>query len=141
MYGNSVLILLIFLIHLSSSSFGQVKTGPVKKKPAKGATTKTGKGKPKSTTKKQTVPMAAKTDTVRLNADTAATVKFTQVNPDSASGDSVELAVESGKSDLNDEVKYQAEDSVIYDAAASKVYLYHKAKVDYTNLTLVAEYI
>ena len=141
MYRNSVLILLIFLIQLSSSSFGQVKTGPVKKKPAKAATTKSGTGKPKSTTKKQTVPMAAKSDTVRLKADTAATVTFTQVNPDSASGDSLELEVGSDKSDLNDEVKYQAEDSVIYDAAASKVYLYHKAKVDYTNLSLVAEYI
>lgn len=48
---------------------------------------------------------------------------------------------EDGQSDLEDEVKYHAEDSVLYDAANSRVYLYHNAKVEYTNLTLTAEYI
>jgi len=49
--------------------------------------------------------------------------------------------IDSTETDLKEEVKYLAEDSVIYDAAASKVYLFHKAKVDYTNLSLSAEYI
>lgn len=61
--------------------------------------------------------------------------------PDSVPGDTSRSAAENDKSDLEDEVKYTAEDSVIYDAAASKVYLYHNARVDYTNLTLTAEYI
>lgn len=58
-----------------------------------------------------------------------------------SSGDTLDFESQATKSDLDDEVKYTAEDSVIYDAAASKVYLYHNAQVEYTNLNLKAEYI
>ncbi len=43
------------------------------------------------------------------------------VLPDSVPGDTSRSAAENDKSDLEDEVKYTAEDSVIYDEAASKV--------------------
>lgn len=63
-------------------------------------------------------------------------------NGDTTVADTVKFVQEgSVKSDLEDAVKYNAEDSVLYDAANSRVYLYHKAKVEYTNLTLTAEYI
>lgn len=51
------------------------------------------------------------------------------------------LNAETEKGDLEDQVTYTAEDSIIYNTEGSKVYLYHKAKVDYTNLSLTAEYI
>jgi hypothetical protein len=73
--------------------------------------------------------------------DSIATVRINSVTNDTTGKDTLDLDVETDDGDLKDEVKYQAEDSVIYDAAASKVYLYHKAKVDYTNLSLTAEYI
>ena len=65
-------------------------------------------------------------------------------NLDSLAADSVltdSTNATSSGGDLQEEVKYTAEDSVIYDAAVSKVYLFHNAKVEYTNLTLTAEYI
>lgn len=51
------------------------------------------------------------------------------------------LAADSGKQALEAEVKYNAADSVVYDASASKVRLYGNATVDYTNLNLSAAYI
>ena len=60
-----------------------------------------------------------------------------------ADGDSSLLAMEpdSSRQSLEDEVKYQARDSVVYEAGSSKVRLYGNAQVDYTDLSLTAAFI
>jgi hypothetical protein len=108
-----------------------------------------GKKKPKPNGKKPTPVVKPKaiapktpflSDSI-VKTDTA-TVRITPLGKDSAGNDSLQISGPvTDKSDLDDEVKYTAEDSVIYDAALSKVYLYHNARVDYTNLSLTAEYI
>jgi len=138
LYRNSVLILLIFFFQLTSGSYGQVKQGLVKKQKPKTKSTYSVSKKKKKV--KKTTPAVLKKDSIQVS-DSLPSFKLKPVIADSSTGDSLELEIDSDKSDLDDEVKYQAEDSVIYDAAASKVYLFHKAKVDYTNLTLTAEYI
>jgi hypothetical protein len=55
--------------------------------------------------------------------------------------DTLKAGADTLRGDLEDEVKYTAADSVIYDGAASRVFLYHDARVEYTNLVLTAEYI
>lgn len=51
------------------------------------------------------------------------------------------LPADSGKQALETDVKYQAADSVVYDAASSRVRLYGEARVDYTNLSINAAFI
>lgn len=45
------------------------------------------------------------------------------------------------KSALDDPVKYQAKDSVVYDMTTKRAFLYGDAQVDYQNITLTAERI
>lgn len=129
MYRNNVLLLVLLTTQLAFGSLAQTR-----KKTAS-----------KSTATRKTVPApvpaagppvpqvsVAVPDTNRLS--------FKPLGSDSLGNDSL-LVEDQGSSDLQDEVKYSAEDSVIYDAAASKVYLFHNARVDYTNLSLTAEYI
>ena len=51
------------------------------------------------------------------------------------------LMADSGKQALETDVKYQAADSVVYDASSSRVRLYGDARVDYTNLSINAAFI
>ncbi len=57
-------------------------------------------------------------------------------SPDSLTVDSLQLG-----DDLKSKVKYDAQDSIIYDLANSKVYLFGSAKVDYEDIHLDANYI
>lgn len=114
---------------------GQVTQQKKTKNPQARATKAKPRAKKKALVPKEVSPLPP-TDSVEKPL-----VKI-QTLPDSLSPDSLEITEEiEGKSDFEDEVKYQAEDSVLYDAAHSRVYLFHNAKVDYTNLTLTAEYI
>ena len=110
---------------------GTLNSRPAKSRLAKKSTTSSRGNNKNQNLKKQNVA-ELQIDTVDRNAI---------LTPDSNRKDTVELVVETGTSDLEDEVKYSAEDSVVYNASASKVFLFHKAKVDYTNLSLTAEYI
>jgi hypothetical protein len=134
----SRIVFLIFLFLAISLPFGagaQNKTGKkqAKTKPAQIKKTRAKVSKPKTVQPK--VKNNQKPDSQNTKAPTITVLK------DSSGADSLVAVVDPGKSDLDEEVKYTAEDSVIYDAAASKVYLYHNAQVEYTNLTLKAEYI
>ena len=51
------------------------------------------------------------------------------------------LNVPVSKSALTSQVKYNAKDSIIYDIAAKKVYLYGKAHIEYQDIILDAAYI
>jgi lipopolysaccharide assembly outer membrane protein LptD (OstA) len=42
------------------------------------------------------------------------------------------------KSEINDEVIYTAEDSIVYDVVNKKLYLYKKSKIKYTDMTINA---
>ena len=57
-------------------------------------------------------------------------------NKDSTIVDSLSLA-----DDLKAKVKYDANDSIVYDLINSKVFLFGKAKVDYEDIHLEADYI
>ena len=57
-------------------------------------------------------------------------------NKDSSVVDSLTLA-----DDLKAKVKYDASDSIVYDLNNSKVFLFGKAKVDYKDIHLEADYI
>jgi hypothetical protein len=129
------MILMVLALLIRQEAGAQNKPGKkrAKGKPVQREKTKT--KKPSAGTVKPLKPPVQKADSQKIASPAQPLL------PDSAQTDSSAAATEPGKSDLDDEVKYTAEDSVIYDAAASKVYLYHNARVDYTNLTLTAEYI
>lgn len=129
------LISLLFFCWLVTS-YGQVRVPKKTVKPTKTVTKKAlQKPKSKAKTKEPTISKPI-VDTTSKNIEIA----FDQ--GDSLSPDSISFVPEnSEKSALDDVVKYTAEDSVLYDAANARVYLYHNAKVEYTNLILSAEYI
>lgn len=73
-----------------------------------------------------------------LKADSLKNSRVIRVLEDQAA---LVLPADSSNQTLEDEVKYQAEDSVVYEAGTSKVRLYGNASVDYTDLKLTAAFI
>jgi len=129
-----LLVLRLFFWLLPFWVEAQVKPKGTKPKTSKSSVGKKTKPTPKKT---KSAPSEIKIKPVAIQVDTVKNLD--SLFSDSVISDSTDLASSSG--DLQDEVKYTAEDSVIYDASVSKVYLFHNAKVEYTNLTLTAEYV
>ena len=63
------------------------------------------------------------------------------VQQDSISKDSILFSVLDHKSDFEDKVEYDAQDSTILDLKAQKAYLYGKAQIIFQNIKLNADFI
>jgi len=117
-----------FLINQSAAQQKKRKAG---QKPPPSSLKKESTGK-----RKEELPKFLK----KISQDSASGSALAQV-VELSDGSGNLLAADSGKQALEAEVKYNALDSVVYDATASKVRLYGNATVDYTNLNLAAEFI
>lgn len=63
------------------------------------------------------------------------------IQQDSISNDSISFSVLNHKSDIEDQVEYDAQDSTILDLKAQKAYLYGKAKIIFQDIKLNADFI
>ena len=63
------------------------------------------------------------------------------IEQDSVRTDSIRFNPANHKSSLDEEVKYEARDSIVMDLPKKKAYLYGLARIDYQNVVLKAEYI
>jgi lipopolysaccharide assembly outer membrane protein LptD (OstA) len=60
---------------------------------------------------------------------------------DTLKKDSVKVSTDISTSAIKSKVKYKAKDTIVYDIANEKVFLYGNAQVDYEDITLNADYI
>ncbi len=90
------------------------------------------------TAQKTKKPLPTPKDTTPVNLDTLSLAIDTLV-VDSTSTDFSKVAY--SKDALDEPIDYNARDSIIYDIVGQKIYLYGEASVQYTSLSLKAEYI
>lgn len=74
----------------------------------------------------------------RLPKDTTSTLLSDSLQGDSLRHDSVKVDTVKHKPGIDSPVEYQANDSMVYDAATGLAYLYGKAQVNYQNMQLTA---
>ena len=74
----------------------------------------------------------------RLPKDTTSTLLTDSLQGDSLRHDSVKVDTVKHKPGIDSPVEYQANDSMVYDAATGLAYLYGKAQVNYQNMQLTA---
>ena len=74
----------------------------------------------------------------RLPKDTTSTLLTDSLQSDSLRHDSVKVDTVKHKPGIDSPVEYQANDSMVYDAATGLAYLYGKAQVNYQNMQLTA---
>src|ERR1022692_2590613 len=60
---------------------------------------------------------------------------------DTVKKDSAKVSTDISTSAIKSKVKYKPKDSIVYDIANEKVFLYVNAQVDYEDITLTADYI
>ena len=89
-------------------------------------------------TPREDAAIKIKRDTTQMDSVELAIYKYNKVVDDSLSRDSVNRSRKNG---IDSPVEYSADDSLTYDAANSRAYLYGNSKVKYQNMDLASENI